>query len=160
MAPVPPGPRLSQTAILLLKLFASLAIDAIGASSFILPILGELSDIGWAPVSAALVWYLYGDRRFAALNFVEEVLPFTDWIPSATLAWLAEVVKVVNTAAGREPAQPASNDRGGARNADAASSAASDGWQNIQVPGVGPLHWSWLVAGTLVLVALAFPYRA
>jgi hypothetical protein len=76
--------------LLAAKLVASLAIDAIGASSFILPMVGELFDVGWAPLSAALVWYLFGDQRFVALNFLEEILPFTDWIPSATLAWLAE----------------------------------------------------------------------
>lgn len=71
------------------KLLASLAIDAIGNATFVLPGLGELGDMFWAPASARLVSDFYGDTvPFATyLAFLEEFLPFTDFVPTATLAW-------------------------------------------------------------------------
>jgi hypothetical protein len=38
---------------------------------------------------------LYADGRFTVLNLVEEILPFTDWIPTASLAWIAEFVRLI-----------------------------------------------------------------
>ena len=42
----------------------------------------------WAPVSGWLIHRLYGYAGFTFLGFSEELLPFTDIIPTATLAWL------------------------------------------------------------------------
>ena len=71
------------------KLVASLAIDFVGNATFVVPVLGELADILWAPVSSKMVHTLYKDSSPHAryLAFLEEVLPFTDIIPTATLAW-------------------------------------------------------------------------
>eukprot|EP00899_Mesostigma_viride_P026252 jgi/Mesvir1/6811/Mv09003-RA.1 len=72
------------------KLLASLAIDFMGMSSFLLPGLGELSDAGWAPISAFLIQKLYGSGALTALGFAEEALPGLDFMPTATIGWVLE----------------------------------------------------------------------
>ncbi|KAI9908064.1 hypothetical protein PsorP6_003538 [Peronosclerospora sorghi] len=74
------------------KLVASLAIDFVGNATFVAPGIGELADVLWAPASSRMVNMLYKDSSPSAkyLAFVEEVLPFTDFIPTATLAWMKE----------------------------------------------------------------------
>jgi hypothetical protein len=76
------------------KLMASLAIDFVGNISFALPGLGEFADVFWAPISATLLSHLYSTSvpmaQYAGL--VEEILPFTDIIPTATLAWCVELI--------------------------------------------------------------------
>ena len=72
------------------KLTLSLAVDAVGVSSFLLPGLGEATDAGWAPVSAILVQALYGSKLLTAIDFVEEALPFSDALPTACIGWVLE----------------------------------------------------------------------
>ncbi|KAK1947729.1 hypothetical protein P3T76_000019 [Phytophthora citrophthora] len=74
------------------KLVASLAIDFLGNATFVVPGLGEMADVLWAPVSAKMVDTLYKDSSPHAkyVAFLEELLPFTDFIPTATLAWMKE----------------------------------------------------------------------
>ncbi|CAM9822438.1 unnamed protein product [Chrysoparadoxa australica] len=74
----------------LLKLLVSILIDLIGMSSYTIPIGGELADVGWAPISAVLIWYLYGNGVIAGLGFAEEILPGFDIFPTATVAWFLE----------------------------------------------------------------------
>ena len=63
-----------------------LAIDLFGGSSLVL---GEASDIVWAPLSAYLVGTLFGSSQLAALNAAKELLlPFGDVVPVATIGWL------------------------------------------------------------------------
>jgi hypothetical protein len=74
------------------RLAASLLIDLIGSSSYLLPFVGEGADIAWAPVQTILIMAMY-DRTSPNLkyvSFVEEILPFTDIVPSATIGWLAQ----------------------------------------------------------------------
>lgn len=73
-----------------LKLLLSMLCDLIGYSTYIVPVAGEAADVGWAPISAWLVWYLYGNGWLAGLGFVEEVLPGLDFIPTCTIAWLLQ----------------------------------------------------------------------
>lgn len=80
----------SLRAVLLSKLLVSILIDLIGDGSLVVPGLGGASDFIWAPVSALLVRLLYGSNVLAAINLVEELLPFTDVIPTATIAFLLE----------------------------------------------------------------------
>ncbi|HEU4607892.1 MAG TPA: hypothetical protein VFS31_07265 [Chitinophagaceae bacterium] len=72
-------------------LLLCLVMDALGYLSYSLPFAGELSDLLWAPISA-LIFYLVFGRSKAALpavfNFLEEILPGTDFIPSFTLMWI------------------------------------------------------------------------
>jgi len=62
----------------------------IGMASFFFPGIGELSDIIWAPISGYVFFKLFGGRLGligGVLDFLEEILPFTDIIPSFTIAW-------------------------------------------------------------------------
>jgi len=71
-----------------LKLFLSVIIDLVGFGTYAVPVVGELGDVIWAPLSASLIYLLYGNVPFSALGMFEEILPMTDAIPTATLAWL------------------------------------------------------------------------
>ena len=67
-----------------------IAMDLIGMFTYIIPALGEYADIIWAPISAMIFYKMFGGRIGligGVLNFVEEILPFTDIIPSFTIAW-------------------------------------------------------------------------
>lgn len=65
-------------------------MDLLGCVSFVIPGIGEFSDIIWAPLSAFIFLKTFGGRFGvfgAVLDFVEEALPFTDIIPSFTIAY-------------------------------------------------------------------------
>mmetsp|Transcript_7767 Transcript_7767/g.9623 ORF Transcript_7767/g.9623 Transcript_7767/m.9623 type:complete len:107 (-) Transcript_7767:47-367(-) len=59
-------------------------IDLIGSLSYIFPLF-ELTDIAWAPISAALTYQLFGNAFGSLFNLIEEALPVTDLIPTATI---------------------------------------------------------------------------
>ena len=74
-----------------------IAMDLIGMFTYALPALGEFADIIWAPFSAMIFYKLFGGRIGligGALNFLEEVLPFTDIIPSFTIAWFIKKAQI------------------------------------------------------------------
>ncbi|MBV7268186.1 hypothetical protein [Winogradskyella luteola] len=82
------------------KLILSLLFDAIGYVSFIIPGIGEFSDIVWAPVSAWLMTKLYKGKMgkiAGVVTFVEEILPVADVIPTFTIMWLYTYVFTKNT---------------------------------------------------------------
>ena len=94
------GPRPSPQALaeavlptdMIGKLVVSLLIDLVGSASYLIPIAGEAFDLTWAPISMIMVGALY-DGVMPSLKYialVEELLPFTDWIPSATTGWVKE----------------------------------------------------------------------
>lgn len=65
-------------------------MDLIGMASFSVPLVGEFSDVIWAPLSAFIFMRSFGGRFGAigaVLNFLEEALPFTDIIPSFTISY-------------------------------------------------------------------------
>ena len=73
------------------KLAISLILDAIGYISYIIPGLGELVDIIWAPISAYLMMKMYQGKKgkiAGAVAFIEEAMPGLDVIPTFTLMWL------------------------------------------------------------------------
>ncbi|KUJ59970.1 hypothetical protein AR687_20325 [Flavobacteriaceae bacterium CRH] len=73
------------------KLILGLLFDGIGMLSFSILGLGEFSDIIWAPIAAFIMSRMYKGRvgKVAGfLTFVEEIIPFTDIIPSFTLTWI------------------------------------------------------------------------
>lgn len=91
-----------------IMLLLSLLFDALGYVSFLIPGIGEFSDIVWAPASAYLMTKLYkgkAGRIGAIVSFIEEALPFADIIPTFTLMWVytflikgkQEDVKQINT---------------------------------------------------------------
>ncbi|RED45383.1 hypothetical protein DFQ10_102251 [Winogradskyella eximia] len=73
------------------KLGIGILFDALGLVSFIIPGIGEFSDIVWAPVSAWLMTKLYTGKAgkvAGVITLVEEALPGFDVIPTFTLMWL------------------------------------------------------------------------
>lgn len=66
-------------------------MDAIGYATFIIPFFGEIGDIIWAPVSALIFYRTFGGWKGAfggIFNFIEEILPGLDFIPTFTIMWL------------------------------------------------------------------------
>ena len=74
------------------KLWVSLIIDLIGSSSYLLPVVGEGFDLAWAPAQTILIMAMYDatSPNLKYLSFMEEVLPFTDVVPSASIGWAFE----------------------------------------------------------------------
>lgn len=73
------------------KLILGLFFDAIGMLSFTIPLIGEFSDVIWAPLAGFLMTKMYQGREgrvAGVLTFLEEILPFSDVIPSFTLTWI------------------------------------------------------------------------
>ena len=65
-------------------------MDLVGMLSYALPAIGETFDLVWAPISGLVFYKLFGGRLGmigGVLDFLEEILPFTDVIPSFTIAW-------------------------------------------------------------------------
>ena len=87
-------------------LFLSLLFDAIGMLSFVIPLLGDFSDVIWAPVAGWLMTRLYKGKLGQAAGFItfaEELLIGTDFMPTFTIMWLytyvfkkAETEKVID----------------------------------------------------------------
>lgn len=65
-------------------------MDLAGMVSYVLPGVGEFFDAIWAPI-AAYIFYRTFSGKVAKLGslieFAEEALPFTDFIPTFTLAY-------------------------------------------------------------------------
>ena len=72
-----------------LKLAVALGLDFAGDASLGVPVLGELADVAWAPITFLAARALFSEA-VALANFAEEALPFTDVIPTNTLAWVVE----------------------------------------------------------------------
>ena len=71
------------------KLSLCLFLDIVGYVSFLVP----WSDFFWAPLSAYIMVKLFKSRqgKYAALvSFIEEILPFTDIIPTFTIMYYYE----------------------------------------------------------------------
>jgi hypothetical protein len=68
-------------------LIASLAIDALGMATFIIPALGEMADVVIAPIISILIYAIHRTTIGAIAGFFEEIIPFTDIIPTATIIW-------------------------------------------------------------------------
>ena len=71
-------------------------MDLIGYISYGIPLLGEVIDIVWAPISALIFMKMFGFKKgfFGGLfNFAEELLPGLDFIPTFTIAWFVHSFK-------------------------------------------------------------------
>ena len=67
-----------------------IVMDLIGYATFSLPLIGEALDLIWAPISAMIFFRTFGGWKGAfggVFNFIEEILPFTDFIPTFTITW-------------------------------------------------------------------------
>ncbi len=72
-------------------LLMSIVFDAIGYLSFTIPMVGEFTDVIWAPLSAYLMMKMYKGnlgRVGGVISFIEEALPGVDVIPTFTLVWI------------------------------------------------------------------------
>ena len=73
------------------SLILCIILDIIGYASFAIPGLGELSDVVWAPISRMIFYKMFGGAKGAfggIFSFVEEILPFTDFIPTFSIMWV------------------------------------------------------------------------
>ena len=73
------------------KLFLGFLFDGIGMLSFVVPFIGDFTDIIWAPIAAWLMTRMYKGRAGQAagvINFIEEIVPGLDVIPMFTIMWV------------------------------------------------------------------------
>lgn len=77
-------------------LLLSILFDGIGMLSFVIPGIGEFSDVVWAPVSVYLITKMYKGtvgKVAGAVSFLEEIgVLGVDLIPTFTLTWLYKYV--------------------------------------------------------------------
>lgn len=74
------------------KLILSIIFDIIGMLSYLVPVLAEVTDLVWAPVSGLLLGAMYKGttgKVAGIIGFIEEALPgVIDFIPTFTLTWI------------------------------------------------------------------------
>ncbi len=73
----------------------SLIIDSIGMLSYLVPVAGDAVDFVWAPISGILIYFLFRKSLGiigGAAGFIEELMPQTDIIPTATILWFIKFV--------------------------------------------------------------------
>ena len=98
--PRPTPKALAQTVLpkdMMAKLIVCLLIDFVGSSSYLLPGVGEAFDVAWAPTQTIMIAAMFDhvSPNLKYISFAEEILPFTDLIPSATLGWTKEFGPVI-----------------------------------------------------------------
>ncbi|MGL4582391.1 MAG: hypothetical protein ACRCVU_05360 [Flavobacterium sp.] len=72
------------------QLFIGILMDLIGCLSYVIPGVGEIADVVWAPISAYILAKMYPGKigKVAAIvNFIEELSPGFDFIPTYTITW-------------------------------------------------------------------------
>ena len=73
------------------SLILCIFMDIVGYLTYLLPIVGEWGDIIWAPISAFVFYKIFGGNTGkigALISFAEEILPFIDFIPTFTIAYI------------------------------------------------------------------------
>jgi len=78
------------------SLFFCVFMDMIGYATYAIPVLGELGDLVWAPISAFIFFKAFGGWKGAfggMINFVEEILPGLDFIPTFTIVWIWQALR-------------------------------------------------------------------
>lgn len=73
-------------------LFLSIGLDLLGMVTYLIPLLGEVGDVIFAPFYGLAIFIMYRKRIFSAAvggitGTIEELLPGTDVIPTATIMW-------------------------------------------------------------------------
>ncbi len=71
-------------------LIKGLFYDAVGMATMAIPLVGPFLDLAWAPFAANKMTEMYPGKKgkiASVLVFLEEILPFTDFIPTFTLMW-------------------------------------------------------------------------
>jgi hypothetical protein len=75
------------------SLWACVLMDLLGCVSYTVPLLGEVSDVIWAPLSAIVFYRMFGGTlgTFGSLfNFMEELFPGLDFVPTFTFSWVLQ----------------------------------------------------------------------
>lgn len=89
-------------------LWACILMDLLGCASYAIPVIGELSDLIFAPISAIIFYRMFGGSIGAfgsAFNFIEELFPMmSDFIPTFTIAWI--VRRATQAVKERKTAEP------------------------------------------------------
>ena len=70
-----------------------LVMDFLGYTTYAVPFFGEFLDIIWAPISALIFMRMFGGAKgfFGGIfNFVEELMPGLDFIPTFTITWFIQ----------------------------------------------------------------------
>ena len=65
-------------------------------ATYAIPLLGEFGDTLWAPISAFIFYRTFGGTKGmlgGAFNFLEEILPGFDFIPSFTIMYFMTAKK-------------------------------------------------------------------
>jgi len=73
------------------RLFMGILFDLLGVATYFIPALAEIGDLAWAPIAAATFFGMYRGATGiigGSIVFIEELFPFTDVVPTFTLAWL------------------------------------------------------------------------
>jgi hypothetical protein len=82
------------------SLIFCILMDLVGYATYAIPFLGEIGDIIWAPISSIIFMSTFGGWKGAlggVGNFIEEILPGTDFIPSFTIMWFIQNMQKKNT---------------------------------------------------------------
>ena len=77
-------------------------MDVVGYATYAIPGLGEFADILWAPISSIIFMRTFGGWKGAlggVGNFIEEILPGMDFIPSFTIMWFIQNTQKKNNVA-------------------------------------------------------------
>ena len=67
------------------SLASCMLMDGLGMISYIIPVIGEGFDFIWAFISASVFYGWFGSKAGTISNVCEELLPFTDFVPSFTI---------------------------------------------------------------------------
>jgi len=81
------------------SLIFCILMDLVGYATYAVPFLGEFGDILWAPISSVIFMSTFGGWRGALGgigNFIEEILPGTDFIPSFSIMWFIQNMQKKN----------------------------------------------------------------
>merc|ERR1719271_2406419 len=68
-------------------LYACILVDLIGIISYLILLLGEVIDLWWAPICGFFLQYMFGSMLMTSFGVIEEILPLTDLVPTATICW-------------------------------------------------------------------------
>jgi hypothetical protein len=77
------------------KLILGIVFDLIGMLSYLIPGIAETLDVVWAPISGFLLVAMYKGytgKVAGVIGFLEEIIPFTDVIPTFTLTWIYQYI--------------------------------------------------------------------
>lgn len=81
------------------SLIFCILMDLVGYATYALPVLGEIGDVIWAPLSSLIFMATFGGVKGVLGgfgNFLEEILPGTDFIPSFTIMWFMQNMQKKN----------------------------------------------------------------